>query len=117
MSEGDAHALVLHWIGSVLLMALLVLAGVLSATRRPGWEALGIITGVTYCFLGVTAMILQDAYAGSWSGGLGLIAIIAGVWYIIISLREPICSGWLREHTQSLQSQLRNLCSAARQAL
>ena len=85
MSEGDIHALVLHWIGSVLLMALLVLAGVLSATRRPGWEALGIITGVTYCFLGV--MILQDAYAGSWSGGLGLIAIIAGVWYIIISLR------------------------------
>lgn len=87
MSEGDTHALALHWIGSVLLMALLVLAGVLSATRRPGWEALGIITGVTYCFLGVTAMILQDAYAGSWSGGLGLIAIIAGVWYIIISLR------------------------------
>jgi hypothetical protein len=87
MAEGDTHALVLHWIGSVLLMVLLVLAGVLSATKRPGWHVLGIITGATYCYLGVTAMILQDAYAGSWSGGLGLITIIAGVWYIIISLR------------------------------
>jgi hypothetical protein len=87
MAERDAHALALHWIGSVMLIVLLVLAGLLSATRRPGWHVLGIITGITYSYLGVTAMILQDSFAGSWSGGYGLITIIAGVWYILISLR------------------------------
>jgi len=80
MTTHDPHAQELHWIGSVLLMGLLVLGGILSATRRPGWEVLGIIVGITYCYLGVTAMIIQDGYAGSWSGGYGLIAIIAGGW-------------------------------------
>ncbi len=83
MVTGDVHALELHWIGSALLMGLLVLAGILTATRVYGWKELGIITGVTYCYLGVTGMMLQASYPGSWSGGYGLIAIIAGFWYII----------------------------------
>jgi hypothetical protein len=88
MTENDAHALLLHWIGSALLMILLVLAGELTSMKRPGWKQLGIITGLTYCFLGVIAMILQSGYAGSWGGGGGLFAIIAGVWYILFTLLE-----------------------------
>jgi hypothetical protein len=88
MTENDAHALLLHWIGSALLMVLLVLAGELTSMKRPGWKQLGIITGLTYCFLGVIAMILQSGYAGSWGGGGGLFAIIAGVWYILFTLLE-----------------------------
>ena len=88
MTENDIHALDFHWIGSALLMVLLVLAGVLSSTKRPGWMELGIITGVTYSFLGVIAMILQDGYAGSWSGGGGLFAIVVGVWYILFTILE-----------------------------
>jgi len=88
MTENDMHALLLHWIGSALLMILLVLAGELTSMKRSGWKQLGIITGVTYCFLGVIAMILQSDYAGSWGGGGGLFAIIAGVWYILFTLLE-----------------------------
>ena len=88
MSENDMHALDFHWIGSALLMILLVLAGLLASTKRPGWKELGSITGATYCFLGVIAMILQDSYAGSWSGGGGLCAIVVGVWYILFTLLE-----------------------------
>ena len=83
MAEKDIHALDLHWIGSAVLMILLWLSGILAATRIAGWKELSIITGATYCYLGVTAMFLQDGYAGSWSGGYGLIAITAGVFYII----------------------------------
>ena len=83
MVEKDIHALDLHWIGSAVLMILLFLSGILSATRIAGWKELSIITGATYCYLGVTAMFLQDGYAGSWSGGYGFIAITAGVFYII----------------------------------
>ena len=88
MTEGDMHALLLHWIGSALLMILLVLAGELTSMKRAGWKQLGIITGVTYCFLGVIAMILQSDYAGSWGGAGGLFAVIAGVWYILFTLLE-----------------------------
>jgi hypothetical protein len=69
-------------------MVLLIFSGVLSSTRRPGWKELCIITGIAYCFLGVIAMTLQDGYAGSWSGGGGLFAIIAGVWYVLLSMLE-----------------------------
>lgn len=86
MTMHDPHAMEIHWIGSALLMGLLVLGGILAATRRPGWKMLGIIVGITYSYLGVTAMMIQDSYAGSWSGGYGLIAILAGGWYIIGSL-------------------------------
>jgi hypothetical protein len=88
MAEGDVHAQALHWLGSALLMILLLLAGLLTSTRRPGWKQLGLITGVVYCFLGVIAIILQDGYAGSWSGGGGFFAAIAGVWYVALVLLE-----------------------------
>ena len=88
MTEGDMHALLLHWVGSALLMILLVLAAELTSMKRAGWKQLGIITGVTYCFLGVIAMILQSDYAGSWGGAGGLFAVIAGVWYILFTLLE-----------------------------
>ena len=38
-SENDAHALLLHWIGSALLYVMLILAGVLASTKRPGWKS------------------------------------------------------------------------------
>ncbi len=88
MTEGDMHALLLHWVGSALLVVLLVLAGELTSMKRVGWKQLGIITGLTYCFLGLIAMILQSDYAGSWSGAGGLFAVIAGMWYILFILLE-----------------------------
>ncbi len=40
MAENDAHALQFHWIGSALLYVLLILAGVMASTKRPGWKRL-----------------------------------------------------------------------------
>ena len=87
-SEHDAHALQLHWIGSALLYVMLILAGVLASTKRPGWKWLGIITGLTYCYLGVIALIVPGYAAGAWSQAGGLFALFFGALYILISLAE-----------------------------
>ncbi|HXZ06274.1 MAG TPA: hypothetical protein VEH81_15680, partial [Ktedonobacteraceae bacterium] len=88
MSENDAHALLLHWIGSALLYVMLILAGVLASTKRPGWKWLGIITGLTYCYLGVIALMVPSYAAGAWSEAGGLFALFLGALYILITLAE-----------------------------
>jgi hypothetical protein len=88
MSENDAHALLLHWIGSALLYVMLILAGVMASTKRPGWKWLGIITGLTYCYLGVIGLIVPGYAAGAWSEAGGLFALFFGALYILITLAE-----------------------------
>ena len=88
MTENDAHAQLLHWIGSALLYVLLLLAAVLTSTKRPGWKRLGIITGLTYCFLGVIGLIVPGYAAGAWSEAGGLFALFFGALYILITLAE-----------------------------
>ena len=88
MSENDAHALLFHWIGSALLYVMLILAGVLASTKRPGWKWLGIITGLTYCYLGVIALIVPSYAAGAWSQAGGLFALFFGALYILVTLAE-----------------------------
>ncbi len=87
MGNNDAHALELHWIGSALLMVLLIVAGLMASTKRPGWKILGFITGEVYLFLGVITMIVPD-YAGSWGEASGLFTIFGGALYILIVLAE-----------------------------
>jgi len=87
MTQNDVHALLLHWIGSAALIVLLILAGLLSSTKRPGWKELGVITGATYCYLGVIAMIVPGD-AGSWGYTGGLFSIIGGVLYMLFTLVE-----------------------------
>lgn len=88
MAENDVHALDLHWIGSALLMVLLVIAGVMASTKRPGWKWLGVITGEVYCYLGVIAMITPGFAAGTWGQAAGLFVIFFGALYIMITLAE-----------------------------
>ncbi len=88
MTENDAHAQLLHWIGSALLYVMLLLAGALASTKRPGWKRLGIITGLTYCFLGVIGLIVPGYAAGAWSEAGGLFALFFGALYILITLAE-----------------------------
>jgi len=88
MTENDAHAQLLHWIGSALLYVLLLLAAVLASTKRPGWKRLGIITGLTYCFLGVIGLIVPSYAAGAWSEAGGLFALFFGALYILVTLAE-----------------------------
>lgn len=87
MTTNDVHALHLHWIGSALLMILLLLAGVMVSTKRPGWQWLTVLIGLTYIFLGIIAMIIPD-YAGSWAEWCGLMAIFGGALYIFVMFIE-----------------------------
>jgi hypothetical protein len=87
MGTNDAHALELHWIGSALLMVLLIVAGLMASTKRPGWKILGFITGEVYLFLGVITMLVPN-YAGSWGEASGLFTIFGGALYILIVLAE-----------------------------
>lgn len=83
----DIHAMKLHWIGSALLMIMLLLAGFMASTRRPGWKWLTVLTGLTYMFLGVIAMIVPN-FAGSWAQWCGLMAIFGGALYIFVMFVE-----------------------------
>lgn len=85
MTIDDPHAQNLHWIGSTMLVVLLLLAGVLTATKRPGWKVLGVLTGEAYCYLGVMAMLVPD-YPGSWGVGGGFCAAVGGGLYILLTL-------------------------------
>jgi hypothetical protein len=87
ISVPDIHAKFLHWVGSSLMVVMLILAGILTATKRPGWKQLGIITGIAYCYLGVIAWLVPDN-TGSWGYTGGFFAFFAGIFYILITLAE-----------------------------
>ncbi len=87
MTSNDVHALHLHWIGSALLMILLLIAGIMVSTKRPGWQWLTTLIGLIYIFLGVIAMIIPDE-AGSWAEWCGLMAIFGGALYIFVMFIE-----------------------------
>lgn len=85
ISGGDSHAAFLHWIGSALLFILLIVAGLMASTRRPGWKTLSILTGVTFTFLGIVAFLTQG-YAGSWGEFGGLFATFGGILYTMLAI-------------------------------
>ncbi len=83
MTSNDVHALRLHWIGSALLLTLLLIAGVMAASKSKGWRWLAVIVGINYIFLGIISMIIPDT-AGSWAEWCGLVSIFGGVLYLIL---------------------------------
>ena len=83
MTSNDGHALRLHWIGSALLLTLLLIAGVMAASKGRGWRWLAVIAGINYIFLGIISMIIPNT-AGSWAEWCGLVSIFGGVLYLIL---------------------------------
>ncbi len=83
--NSDTHATFLHWIGSALLYILLIVAGLMASTRRPGWKTLSAATGLTYCFLGIVAFLTQG-YAGSWSELGALFGTFGGALYLLLAV-------------------------------
>lgn len=63
--------------GGLLLDMALALAGLLAATRRPGWAALGLMAGAALIYLGLAAALLADQ-SGAWGGGASLLATVGG---------------------------------------
>ncbi len=87
MTQQDVHALNYHWLTSVVLALILILGGSMAATRRPGWRALAFIIGITYLYLGSMALLLPD-YAGSWGTIGGILGLLGGLAYIVVTLLE-----------------------------
>jgi len=90
-ASGDEHAEHSHWIGSTLLTINLLVAGVLMATRRPGWRALGVLLGLAFIYLGGTALTARDylegvAAIGQWSTVAGVLALLVGAGYLGLAL-------------------------------
>jgi hypothetical protein len=78
---GGEHATENHWILTAILECMLIVGGLLAATRRPGWQALGIIIGLAFVYLGVASISLSY-YAGSWNLWGGALATVGG-WAFI----------------------------------
>jgi hypothetical protein len=87
MTEHDVHAMNYHWLTSVVLALLLLLAGSLAATKQPGWHMLGFIAGTAFLYLGSMALFLAD-YAGSWGTTDGVLGILGGLGYIATTVIE-----------------------------
>jgi len=85
------HAMANHWITGVALVGVLSLAGFLAATRRPGWQVLGMLVGLALLHLGAATVTLPDQ-PGSWGLSGGIIALIGGLLFIgvtILEMRQP----------------------------
>ncbi|HJZ48470.1 MAG TPA: hypothetical protein VKE41_14935, partial [Roseiflexaceae bacterium] len=84
---GGEHATENHWILTANLELMLIAGGLLAATKRPGWQALGIIIGLAFVYLGVASISLPY-YAGSWNLWGGALATVGGWAYIGATLWE-----------------------------
>jgi len=88
----DVHALNYHWLTSVLLALMLIMAGSLAATKQAGWQVLGFLTGAAFLYLGGAAILLPD-YSGSWGVIGGVLGLLAGLGYLTATLLEARKAG------------------------
>lgn len=84
---GTEHTEHHAWASAVVLALLLALAGALAATKRPGWQALGVLTGIAFVYLGAAALDVPDS-PGSWGLAGGLLSIFGGLAFIAATLLE-----------------------------
>jgi hypothetical protein len=84
---GGASASESRWAESVILSVCVISASVLTATRRPGWQALGLITSLAYIYLGLAAIAVPDQ-PGSWGIPGGVAAIAGGLAYAAVIFTE-----------------------------
>jgi hypothetical protein len=84
---GGEHATANQWISDVEHAVFLVLATILVSTKRPGWRTLGTLTGLVFLYLGVAALALPG-YAGSWGITGGILSLVGGLLYLIVTMSE-----------------------------
>jgi hypothetical protein len=72
------------WYLTVLVEVLLVGASVLAASRRPGWVAMGMLTGITCLYLGAAALSVSS----TWGTIGGILGLLGGLGYIGATVYE-----------------------------
>jgi uncharacterized membrane protein YidH (DUF202 family) len=85
LGAADEHSQYQHWTIAAVLAVVLVIAGLLAATGRPGSQALGVLAGLTFIYLGIAAIQVPD-HAGSWGTRGGALAFVAGIGYVVTTL-------------------------------
>jgi hypothetical protein len=84
---GGEQAAANAWVSDVEHGSFLLIAMFLASTKRPGWQILGILTGIVFIYLGIAAVALPN-HAGSWGVAGGIVALIGGLLYIVATIRE-----------------------------
>ena len=84
---GGEHATANGWISDVEHALFLLIATILTITKRPGWRILGTLTGVVFVYLGVAALALPGS-AGSWGTIGGVLALLGGLSYVFVTVTE-----------------------------
>lgn len=83
--NGDSvYAQFNRWSESVQLFLIIILAGVLASTRKPGWKDLSFLIGLSYLFLGAAAITVPNQEA-SWGIIGGILSILGGMTFIVIA--------------------------------
>ncbi|HEU5099566.1 MAG TPA: hypothetical protein VFU22_11135 [Roseiflexaceae bacterium] len=88
LAAGSSQLLARHAIEA----SALALAGLLAATRRPGWQALGLLTGVALIYLGLAAAKLP-AQAYSWGAASAALATLGGWGFVGLTALEARRAG------------------------
>jgi hypothetical protein len=83
-TDVSEHATHRHWHGIAALTLILIVTGYLVASRRAGWRALGVITGLTYLNLGAAALALPN-HDGSWGVTGGYLSLTAGAAFLVVT--------------------------------
>lgn len=82
----DEHAIHHHWLSSAYAVVLIVAAGILASTMRPGWRVLGTLAGAALVYLGVAAVSLPTN-PGSIGTLNGIVVIVLGAAFLITIFR------------------------------
>jgi hypothetical protein len=88
LAAGGSYLLAHHAIETCAL----ALAGLLASTRRPGWQALGLLTGATLIYLGLAAAKLP-AQAQSWGAAGAALATLGGWAFVGLTAGEARRAG------------------------
>lgn len=83
----EEHAVHHHWLSSAYTVALVVLAGVMAASKRSGWRILGVLAGAALVYLGLAAVSLPTNPGSVGTLG-GIVAIVLGAAFVITTVRE-----------------------------
>lgn len=76
-----------QYVWAIYNFVLLTIAGILAATKRPGWKTLLSLAGIALLYLGVSAVSVPN-HDGSWGLWGGIVVAIAGVAYLLMPRME-----------------------------